>query len=129
MKIKLANIFVEDQNHARQFYTETLGFTVKHDIPLGAFKWLTVISPENPEGAELLLEPNDNPIAKTYQKALFEQGIAAVVFMVEDLDKEYAKLSAKNVEFKVKPMASPHGKFAIINDTCGNWVHLQQENK
>ncbi|UOF01977.1 VOC family protein [Bdellovibrio reynosensis] len=127
MKIKLANIFVEDQNHARQFYTETLGFIVKHDIPLGAFQWLTVISPENPDGAELLLEPNENPIAKTYQKALFEQGIAAVVFMVEDLDKEFQKLSAKNVEFKVQPMTSPHGKFAIINDTCGNWVHLQQE--
>ena len=100
MKIKLNNVFVDDQDKALKFYTEVLGFVKKTDIPAGKFKWLTVVSPEGPDDIELLLEPNDNPAAKTYQKAIFEQGIPSTSFAVEDIQKEYERM--KNLGVKTR---------------------------
>ena len=85
MKIKLTSVFVEDQEKGLRFYTEVMGFVKKEDFPVGEFKWLTVVSPEEPDDVELLLEPNDNPTAKSYQKSLFEQGIAQAAFAVDDI--------------------------------------------
>src|SRR5437870_1689549 len=103
MKIYLTSVFVDDQDKALTFYTEILGFIKKSDFPVGQFKWLTVASPEEPDSVQLLLEPNDNPAAKTYQKALFEQGIAAASFAVEDIQKEYARLKDLGVAFRMPP--------------------------
>ena len=91
MKIQISSVLVDDQGRALKFYTEVLGFVKKNDIPVGEFKWLTVVSPEGPDDMELLLEPNNNPAAKTYQKAIFEQEIPATTFTVEDVQKEYEK--------------------------------------
>ena len=103
MKIYVTSIFVDDQEKALKFYTEKLGFIKKHDIPVGEFKWLTVVSPESPDGVELLLEPNDNPAAKTFQQAIFEQGIPCTSFMVNDIQAEYERLKKLNVEFTMEP--------------------------
>jgi catechol 2,3-dioxygenase-like lactoylglutathione lyase family enzyme len=97
MKITLASVFVNDQDKALQFYTDVLGFIKKNEIPIGEFKWLTVVSPLLPDGVELLLEPNNNPAASTYQKAIFEQGIPATAFNVDDIDKEYERLLSLGV--------------------------------
>src|SRR5688572_588900 len=94
MKINITSVFVNDQDKALKFYTEILGFVKKEDVPVGQFKWLTVVSPDDQNGTELLLEPNDNPAAKTYQKAIFEQGIPATSFGVEDVKKEYERLKS-----------------------------------
>src|SRR6266487_2347182 len=99
MKINLNSVLVDDQDKALTFYTEVLGFVKKSDIPLGEFKWLTVVSPEDPGGTELLLEPNDNPAAKTFQKALFEQGIPVTSFAVQDVQKEYKRMKKLGVVF------------------------------
>jgi len=108
MKIYLTSVYVDDQDKALTFYTEVLGFIKKSDFPVGQFKWLTVASPEEPGGVELLLEPNDNPAARQYQKALFEQGIAATSFAVVDIQKEYERV--KN------PIASR--RRACVNKPC-----------
>ncbi len=94
MRITLTGVFVSDQDEALRFYTETLGFVKKHDVPVGEFKWLTVVSPDDPDGAELLLEPNENPVAQEYQKGLFGQGIPAASFSVTDIHAEYEKLKS-----------------------------------
>ena len=94
MRITLTGVFVSDQDKALKFYTETLGFVKKHDVPVGEFKWLTVVSPDDPDGTELLLEPNENPVAQEYQKGIFDQGIPAAAFGVEDIHAEYAKLKS-----------------------------------
>lgn len=103
MKIKLASIFVNDQEKALQFYTGTLGFVKKADITAGEYRWLTVVSPEEPNGTQLVLEPNDNPAAKTFQQALFKQGIPATNFFVDDIQKDYDRLNKMGVAFKSKP--------------------------
>ena len=92
MRIKLTSVFVNDQKSALEFYTDVLGFEMKQDIPVGEFKWLTVVSPEEPDGPELLLEPSDNPAARSYKESIYEQGIAAAAFAVTDLDREYERL-------------------------------------
>src|SRR5215212_5981608 len=97
MKIKLTSVLVDNQAKALTFYTEILGFVKKADFPVGEFKWLTVVSPEEPDGTELLLEPNDNPAAKTFQKAIFEQGIPLTAFMVDDIQKEYERMKKLGV--------------------------------
>jgi catechol 2,3-dioxygenase-like lactoylglutathione lyase family enzyme len=127
LKIKVASVFVDDQDKAEKFYTEVLGFEVKENVPVGEFRWLTVVSPDNRDGAELALEPNDNPAGKTFQKAIFDQRIPATMFFVEDLQKTYEKLVELGVVFKVKPTDMGGTFAAIFNDTCGNLIMIAQE--
>ena len=126
MKIKLTGVFVDDQDKAIKFYVDVLGFVKKHDMPVGEFKWLTVVSPEGPDDIELLLEPNNNPVAKTYQQGIFEQGIPAAAFAVDDIRKEYERLKNRGVEFTMEPTESGPVILAILNDTCGNLIQLYQ---
>ncbi|QRN97231.1 VOC family protein [Archangium violaceum] len=126
MKIKLTSIMVDDQEKALEFYTKVLGFVKKHDIPLGKFKWLTVVSPEGPEDIELVLEPNENPASKTYQKALHEQGIPLTAFAVDDVHKEYERLKNLGVVFKSEPMKMGAVTLVVLDDTCGNLIQLYQ---
>jgi predicted enzyme related to lactoylglutathione lyase len=126
MKIKLTSIFVENQDQALQFYTEVLGFIKKQEIPLGEFKWLTVISPDGPNDLELLLEPNVNPAAQTYQQALFQQGIPATMFFVENAQQEYERLKNLGVRFTIEPTQIDSGVITVFDDTCGNLIQLFQ---
>jgi catechol 2,3-dioxygenase-like lactoylglutathione lyase family enzyme len=127
MKIIIASIFVINQEKALKFYTEKLGFVKKHDVPAGEFRWLTVVSPNDKDGTELLLEPNDNSIAKTYQHGLFEQGIPATSFGVEDIEAEHERLKDDGVRFTVKPKKMNEGILAVFDDTCGNLIQIMQE--
>jgi predicted enzyme related to lactoylglutathione lyase len=124
MKIILNSVFVNDQDKALKFYTETLGFVKKHDIPVGEFKWLTVVSPDDQDGTELLLEPNDNPVAKAYQKGIFEQGIPATSFGVTDIHAEYKKLKKHGVKFTMEPTKMDQVTIAVFDDTCGNLIQI-----
>ncbi|MFA6082939.1 VOC family protein [Mucilaginibacter sp.] len=126
MKITLTSVFVSDQEKALQFYTEVLGFIKKNEIPLGEFKWLTLVSPALPDGVELLLEPNNNPAASNYQKAIFEQGIPATAFYVDDIDEEYKRLLSLGVSFVTPPTEAGPVKIAVFNDTCGNLIQIYQ---
>ena len=126
MKIKLTSVFVNDQAKALTFYTEVLGFAVKQNIPVGAYKWLTVVSPEGPDDLELLLEPNANPAANSYQESIYTQGIPATSFFVEDVHKEYQRMSLLGVVFPSPPTDSVWGVFAVFDDTCGNLISLHQ---
>ena len=126
MKIKLTNVFVDDQDKALKFYTEVLGFVKKKDFPVGDFKWLTVASPEEPGGPELLLEPNNNPAAKTFQKALFQQGIPAASFAVEDIQQEYERMKKLGAVFTMEPTQTGPTTVAVFDDTCGNLIQLFQ---
>lgn len=126
MKIKLTGVFVDDQDKALKFYVEVLGFIKKEDMPVGEFKWLTVVSPEAPDDIELLLEPNNNPAAKTYQQAIFDQGIPAAAFAVDDIHEEYERLKDQGVEFSMEPTESGPAILAIFDDTCGNLIQLYQ---
>ena len=121
MKIKLTSVFVADQAKALAFYTGILGFQLKSDMPAGKFRWLTVVSPDEPDGAELLLEPNDNPAAKSYQAAIKKQGIAAAAFAVDDVMSAHARLSARGVKFAGEPADAGGAKIALFDDTCGNF--------
>jgi catechol 2,3-dioxygenase-like lactoylglutathione lyase family enzyme len=127
MKIVVTSVFVSDQDKALKFYTEKLGFVKKHDVPVGEFKWLTVVSPEDQNGTELLLEPNDNPAAKTFQKAIFEQGIPATSFGVSNAQKEYERLKALGVKFTMEPTQMGDVTVAVFNDTCGNLIQMAQK--
>jgi predicted enzyme related to lactoylglutathione lyase len=126
LKIKLTSVFVEDQDKALRFYTEVLGFVKKLDFPMGRFKWLTVVSPQEPEGTQLLLEPNDNPAAKTYQQSIYNQGVRAASFFVEDIQKEYERLKKLGVVFTMLPTKAPGSTIAVLDDTCGNLIQLTQ---
>jgi len=127
MQIRLASIFVEDQEKALKFYTEILGFVKKEDIPMGDFRWLTVVSPDSPGDIELVLEPNENPAANTFQQAIFKQGIPATAFFVEDMDHEYKRLTQQGVKFTAPPTSIPQGPtIALFEDTCGNLIQLVQ---
>ena len=131
MKIKLTSVFVDDQDKALKFYTNVLGFVKKLDFPAGKFKWLTVVSPEEPEGTQLLLAPADiggfhGPAAKTYQEALFKQSIPAANFFVEDIQKEYARLKDLGVVFTMTPSKTTGSIIAVLDDTCGNLIQLTQ---
>lgn len=127
MKIDLTSVLVDDQEKALAFYTDILGFTKKTDMPMGAHKWLTVVSSDEPGATELLLEPNANPAAQVYQKALFEQNIPATSFGVEDMEAEYERLSGLGVRFPVTPKSEAWGSYAIFDDTCGNLISLHQQ--
>lgn len=126
MKINLTSVLVDDQDKALKFYTEVLGFVKKRDIPVGEFKWLTVVSPEGPDDIELLLEPNNNPAASTYQKAIFEQGIPFTAFAVEDIQKEYERMKRLGVVFHTEPTQMGMATIAVFDDTCGNLIQLYQ---
>ncbi|ORE87721.1 VOC family protein [Aurantimonas sp. 22II-16-19i] len=128
MKIYVTSVFVDDQSKALEFYTKTLGFIVKHDLPLGENRWLTVVPSEAPDGTELLLEPSDHPAVKPYTNALVEDGIPAASFKVDDLDAEYKKLRALGVKFTVDPMDAGTVRMAVFDDTCGNLIQLVQMN-
>jgi catechol 2,3-dioxygenase-like lactoylglutathione lyase family enzyme len=127
MKIKLTSVFVNDQAKALKFYTEVLGFVKKQDFPVGDYKWLTVASPEDPDGVELLLEPNNNPAAKTFQDAIYAQGIPMTAFLVKDVKQEYERLKAKGVVFTLPPTDMGPTIGAIFQDTCGNLIQIAQE--
>lgn len=126
MKIRLASVYVDDQDKALKFYTEVVGFVKKRDIPLGEAKWLTVVSPEEPDGTELLLEPSDNPAAKTFKKAIFEQGIPFTAFEVGDVQKEYDRMKKLGVMFKMEPTNTGPATVAVFDDTSGNLIQIYQ---
>ena len=125
MRIKLTSIFVDDQQKAVDFYTSILGFKMSQDIPVGEFRWITLASPEGGD-AELSLEPNANPVAKTYQEALFEQGIPITAFEVDDVDAEFERLSGLGVVFSTEPMDAGDVRLASFVDTCGNLIQIYQ---
>jgi glyoxylase I family protein len=126
MKIKLTSIMVDDQDKALRFYTEVLGFRKKQDFPVGEYKWLTVFSPEGPGDLELALEPNANPAARTFQQAMFAQGIPLAAFEVSDMIAECARLEAHGVVFTRKPTRAGPVMVAVFSDTCGNLIQLYQ---
>ena len=126
MKIKLASVLVEDQDRALKFYTEKLGFVKKTEIPMGEHRWLTVVSPEERDGVELVLEPMGFAPARVFQKQLFEAGIPYTAFAVDDVDKEYERLTGTGVVFSMRPTAMGTVKLAVLNDTCGNNIQLYQ---
>ena len=125
MRIKLYGIFVDDQEKAVDFYTRVLGFKKTQDVPVGEFRWITVASADG-TGAELSLEPNANPAAKTFQDALFEQGIPFTAFEVDDLQHEFQRLSDLDVVFTTEPKDAGDVSYAIFADTCGNLLQIYQ---
>ena len=126
MKIKVTSLMVDDQEKALKFYTEKLGFVKKTDIPLGEHKWLTVVSAEEPDGIELLLEPMGFAPAKVFQKALKDAGIPLTMFNVDDIQREYERLEKLGVKFSMKPTQMGPATIAVFDDTCGNNIQLVQ---
>jgi catechol 2,3-dioxygenase-like lactoylglutathione lyase family enzyme len=126
MKIKLNSVYVDDQDKALTFYTEILGFRKSKDIPVGEFRWITVVSPEGPGDVELALEPSANPAAKTFQDALLEQGIPLTAFEVDDIRAEHRRLKGLGVKFTMEPTEAGPVTIAIFADTCGNLIQLYQ---
>ncbi|MGE5140044.1 MAG: VOC family protein [Rudaea sp.] len=124
MKIKLMSIYVDDQEKALRFYTDVLGFQKKADVTQGPYRWLTVVSPEEPDGVELQLAPNDNPAAKAYQQALFQQGQPAAMFYADDVQQEYDRMKARGADFKMPPTKVTGSTIAMVNDTCGNLIQI-----
>jgi predicted enzyme related to lactoylglutathione lyase len=126
MKIKLTTVFVDDQAKALRFYTEALGFVKKADFSNGPYRWLTVASPEEPEGTELQLALDDDPAAKAYQQARFQQGQPAVMFFTDDLQADYDRIKARGVEFTMPPTDVTGSKIAKLKDGCGNLIQVTQ---
>jgi catechol 2,3-dioxygenase-like lactoylglutathione lyase family enzyme len=126
MKIKLTSVLVKDQDKSLKFYTEVLGFVKKTEIPMGAHKWLTVVSPEEQDGVEIVLEPMAFEPASVYQKALFEAGIPLTAFHVADVQKEYERLEKLGVKFSIKPTKMGPVTLAVFDDTCGNNIQIVQ---
>ena len=125
MRLTLMSVFVDDQRKAHEFYTEILGFTTRHDIPMGEDTWwLTVVSPQDPEGMELLLEPSGHPAVKPYRDALIEDGIPLAQFAVDDVQAEYERLSGLGVEFTQEPTDIGPAVVAVFDDTCGNLIQI-----
>ena len=126
MKIKLTTIFVNDQEKALHFYTEALGFAKKADYTNGGYRWLTVVSPEDPGGSELQLALDNDPAAKAFQQALFEQNRPAAMFFTEDVNADYERIKASGGEFTMPPTDVKYATIAMVNDTCGNLVQITQ---
>ena len=126
MKIKLTSVYVDDQEKALRFYTEVLGFTKKTDFSQGPYRWLTVVSPDEPEGTELQLALNDDPVAKDYQHALFEKGRPAAMFFTGDVKADHARIKKSGGEFTTPPTDVTGSTIALLNDTCGNLVQLTE---
>jgi predicted enzyme related to lactoylglutathione lyase len=129
MKIKVTTLHVDDQEKALRFYTEVLGFVKKNDFSNGPYRWLTVASPEEPNGTELQLALNNNPAAKTYQQAIFQQGQPAAMFFTDDLATDYERMKALGAEFTTLPKDVTASKIATVNDTCGNLIQLTEMTK
>ncbi len=126
MNITLCSIVVDDQGKALRFYTEVLGFLKKVDLPAGEYRWLTVVSPDAPNGTQLVLEPNANPASRSYQRALHDGGIPLTAFEVADIGKEYARLKELGVKFTMQPTKTPGPTIAVFDDTCGNLIQIYQ---
>jgi predicted enzyme related to lactoylglutathione lyase len=126
MKIKLTTVYVHDQEKALRFYTEVLGFVKKADFSQGPFRWLTVASPEDPDGTELQLALNDKPAAKAYQQAMFQQGQPAAMFFTDDVQADYERMKAHGAEFTMPPKDVTASKIAMLNDACGNLIQVTQ---
>ncbi len=126
MKIKLTSVYVDDQEKALHFYTDVLGFTKKSDFSNGSYRWLTVASPEDPNGTELQLARNDNPAAKAYQQAMFEQRQPAVMFFTDDIKGEHERIKARGGEFAMPPTEVTGSTIAQVHDTCGNLVQITE---
>ena len=126
MKIKLTSVYVDDQEKALRFYTEVLGFAKKADFSNGPYRWLTVAPAEEPDGIELQLALNNNPAAKTYQQAIFQQGTPAIMFFTDDVKGDYERIKARGAEFTMPPTDVPGSTIAKLNDTCGNLIQLTQ---
>jgi predicted enzyme related to lactoylglutathione lyase len=126
MKIKLTSVYVDDQDKALRFYTEVLGLARKADFSQGPFRWLTVASPEEPDGTELQLALNDNPAAKAYQQAIFQNGQPAAMFFTNDVKDDYERIKARGADFTMAPTEVPGATIAMLNDTCGNLIQLSQ---
>ena len=124
MKLGVTSIYVDDQEKALRFYTDVLGFVKKADVTQGPYRWLTVASAEEPNGVELQLAPNDNPAAKAYQQAMFEQGQPAAMFYVDDVQQEYDRMTAAGAEFTMPPTKVTGSTIAILNDTSGNLIQI-----
>ena len=125
MRIKLTSIVVDEQDKALRFYTDVLGFQKKNEFPVGEYRWITVASADR-DDLQLALEPNANPAAKTFQQAMFQQGIPLTAFEVSDLAAEYARLKERGVVFTVEPTQTGPVRIAILSDTCGNLIQLYQ---
>ena len=126
MKIKVMSVYVDDQERALRFYTEVLGFVKKTDFSQGPYRWLTVASPEEPDGTELQLALNNNPAAKAYQDALFQQGQPAAMFFTDDIKGDYERMKARGAEFAMPPTGVTGSTIAKLNDTCGNLIQVTQ---
>ncbi len=126
MKIKLTSVYVDDQDKALHFYTEVLGFVKKADVSQGPYRWLTVASPEEPQGTELQLALDDNPAGKAYQQALFQQGQPAIMLFTDDIKGDYERIQARGGQFTMPPTDVTGSTIAMLNDTCGNLVQLTQ---
>ena len=126
MKIKLTSVYVDDHDKALHFYTEVLGFAKKSDFSNGPYRWLTVASPDEPDGTELQLALNNNPAAKAYQQALLQQNQPAAMFFTDDLQADYERIKARGAEFTMPPTDVTASKIAMLNDTCGNLIQLTQ---
>ena len=126
MRIELTSIFVDDQDKALKFYTEKLGFVKKMDITAGEYRWLTVVSPDDKDGTQLVLGPNNNPAFKAYQEAIFKQGIPAQNFFVDEIQREYERLKNIAVKFTKEPTKVTGSTIAVLDDTCGNLIQITQ---
>ncbi|OUD02129.1 VOC family protein [Streptomyces swartbergensis] len=126
MRIHITSVFVDDQDKAMRFYTDVLGFVKKHDVPVGTDRWLTVVSPEDPDGTELLLEPSGHPAVQPYKTALVEDGIPAASFAVDDVQAEFERLRGLGVRFTQEPLEMGSITSAVLDDTCGNLIQIVQ---
>jgi len=126
VKITLTSVLVDDQAKALRFYTDLLGFTKKDDVPLGEYRWLTVVSPDSPDGPELVLEPDAHPAARPFKDALVRDGIPFTSFAVDDVNAEFDRLSALGVRFTQQPTAMGPVTTAVLDDTCGNLIQIAQ---
>jgi catechol 2,3-dioxygenase-like lactoylglutathione lyase family enzyme len=127
MRIKVTSVLVDDQDKALRFYTEVLGFAKKTDVPVGEARWLTVVSPEEPEGTELLLEPDAHPAAKPFKQALVEDGVPFTSFAVEDVQDEFERLRGLGVRFTQEPVEAGPVTTAVFDDTCGNLIQIASQ--
>ncbi|KDF01383.1 hypothetical protein Y900_021190 [Mycolicibacterium aromaticivorans JS19b1 = JCM 16368] len=127
MRINMTSVLVDDQDKALKFYTEVLGFTTKHDIPMGEHRWITVVSPDEPDGTELVLEPDGHPAAKPFKQALTDDGIPFTSFAVGDVHAEFKRLSTLGVRFTMEPTDMGPVTVAVLDDTCGNLIQIAHQ--